>query len=63
MQKRTEIESALLSHSIITTHNSSVFDLDMYRMDEINLINRDENQCSIIKKLNSTSIRFDKKNK
>lgn len=49
------------SQSIITTHDSSLFDLDMFRIDEINLINRDENQCSIIKKLNSTSIRFDKK--
>lgn len=49
------------SQSIITTHDSSLFDLDMYRVDELCLINRNENQSSIIKKLNTTPIRFDKK--
>lgn len=49
------------SQSIITTHDSSLFDLDMYRVDELCLMNRDENHCSTIKKLNSISIRFDKR--
>lgn len=49
------------SQSIITTHDSSLFDLDKYRVDEICLINRNEYQSSIIKKLNTMPIRFDKK--